>query len=78
MKAPPQDLPGPEEEPSWHLPFPEASSPGAGRAWRGGFKVSLLGALCYTIGTKNAPPQAEGNSPGRGRAGRDGFMLSWR
>ena len=101
MKAPPQALEGPGEEPSWHLQkrplqalerrlhgvpvwcsvlynmhhegsssvpgrawggafmaFTEASSPGPGRAWRGGFMVFLLGALCYTICTMKAPPQA--------------------
>ena len=106
MKAPPQALEGPGEEPSWHLQkpplqalegpgeearlhgipvwcsvlynmyhegsssgpgrawggafmaFTEASSPGPGRAWRGGFMVFLFGALCYTICTMKAPPQA--------------------
>ena len=37
------------------MAFTEASSPGPGRAWRGGF---LLGALCYTICIMKAPPQA--------------------
>ena len=69
MKAPPQALEGPEEEPPWHgmyhfMAFTEASSPGPGRAWRGGFMVFLFGALCYTICIMKAPPQAlEG--PGR-------------
>ena len=58
MKAPPQALERPGEEPSWHLPFPEGSSPGPSRAWGGGFKVFLLGALCYTICTVKAPPEA--------------------
>ena len=41
------------------MAFTEASSPGPpGRAWRGGFMVFLLGALCYTICTMKAPPQA--------------------
>ena len=35
-----------------------SSSPGPGRAWRGGFMVFLFGALCYTICTMKAPPQA--------------------
>ena len=56
MKAPPQALEGPGEEPSWHVPFPEGSCPVPSRAWRGGFKVFLLGALCYTICTMKAPP----------------------
>ena len=49
-KAPSQALAGPEKEPSWHLPFLEASSPG--------FMVFLFGALCCTICTMKAPPQA--------------------
>ena len=40
------------------MAFTEASSPSPGRAWRGGFKVFLFGALCYTICTTKAPPQA--------------------
>ena len=55
--APPQALPGHEEEPLWHVPFPEASSPGPSRAWRGGFMVFLFGALCHTICTIKAPPR---------------------
>ena len=62
--APPQALEGPEEEPLWHVPFPEASSPGPGRAWRGGFMVFLFDALCYTICTIKAPPR-----PFQGRGG---------
>ena len=40
------------------MAFTEASSPGPGRAWRGGFMVFLFSALCYTICTMKAPPQA--------------------
>ena len=40
------------------MAFTEASSPGPGRAWRGGFMVFLFGALCYTICTMKAPPRA--------------------
>ena len=40
------------------MAFTEASSPGPVRAWRGGFIVFLFGALCYTICTMKAPPQA--------------------
>ena len=40
------------------MAFTEASSPGPVRAWRGGFMVFLFGALCYTICTMKAPPQA--------------------
>ena len=58
MKAPPQALEGPEEEPSWHLPFHGIYRSLLSRAWRGGFMVFLLGALCYTICTMKAPPQA--------------------
>ena len=36
----------------------EGSSSGPGRAWGGGFMVFLFGALCYTICTMKAPPQA--------------------
>ena len=58
------------------MAFTEASSPGPGRAWRGGFMVFLLGALCYTICTMKTPPQA---LPGPGeessRAWRGGFMV---
>ena len=58
MKAPPQALEGPEEEPSGSMAFTEASSPGPGRAWRVGFMVFLFGTLCYTICIMKAPPQA--------------------
>ena len=44
------------------MAFTEASSPSPGRAWRRGFKVFLFGALCYTICTTKAPPQALGRS----------------
>ena len=40
------------------MAFTEASSPGPFRAWRGGFMVFLFSALCYTICTMKAPPQA--------------------
>ena len=40
------------------MAFTEASSPGPGRAWRGGFMVFLFGDLCYTICIMKAPPQA--------------------
>ena len=33
------------------MAFTEASSPVPSRAWRGGFKVFLFGALCYTMCT---------------------------
>ena len=36
------------------MAFTEASSPGPGRAWRGGFMVFLFGALCYAICTMKA------------------------
>ena len=58
MKAPPQALARPGEEPSWHLPFPEGSCPVPSRAWGGCFKVFLFGALCYTIWIIKAPHQA--------------------
>ena len=55
MKALSQALEGPGEEPSWHLRKPPVQSlPNPSRAWRGGFKVFLLGALCYTICTMKA------------------------
>ena len=40
------------------MAFTEASSTGPSRAWREGFMVFLFGALCYTICTMKAPPQA--------------------
>ena len=46
MKAPPQALEGPEEEPSWHVPF------------HGIYRSFLFGALCYTICIMKAPPLA--------------------
>ena len=71
MKAPPQALEGPGEEPSWHLPFSEGSCPVLSRVWRGGFKVFLLGALCSSRGPGRAWGGAfmaftEASSPGPG------------
>ena len=47
MKAPPQALEGPWEEHKFYhiMAFTEASCPVPSRAWRGGFKVVLFGAL---------------------------------
>ena len=58
MKAPPQALEGRLHGVYYFMAFTEASSPGPGRAWRGGFMVFLFGALCYTICIMKAPPQA--------------------
>ena len=55
MKAPPQALEGPREEPSWNLqkpPLQALPGPGEEASW------GLFGALCYTICTMKAPPQA--------------------
>ena len=64
MKAPPQALEGPGEEPSWpvyhSMAFTEASSPGPSRAWRGGFMVFLFGAVLYNMhheGSSSGPEE---------------------
>ena len=48
-------IPGPGEEPSWHLPFHGIYGSLLSRAWRGGFIVFLFGTLCYTICTGEEP-----------------------
>ena len=60
MKAPPQALAleGPEEEPSWHVPFHGIYRSLLSRPWKGLEMVFLFGALCYTICIMKAPPQA--------------------
>ena len=75
IKAPPQALPGPGEEPSWcaqstKQEYHEASSPGLSRAWRGGFckcqglRRSLHAAYCIAQGIQQEHHEA--NSPGPG------------
>ena len=80
MKTLPQALPGPGEEPSWHLPKPPVQSlPGPGEE---ASRCSCSVLLCYTICTMKAPPQAlpgPGEEPSwhfpSSRAWKGGFMV---